>query len=97
MPPRLKGRERTEVTPLVTHHSDHRAARDIVIGRAERMLSYRILLCRIVSFRIVSYRIVSYLILSYLTLLYLILSYISLYYIILYSFSLVCVVTKLVS
>ena len=48
-----------KVTPLVTRHSDHRAARDIVIGRAERMLSYRILLCRIVSYRIVSYRIVS--------------------------------------
>ena len=51
-----------KVTPLVTRHSDHRAARDIVVGRAERMLSYmlsyRILLCRIVSYRIVSYRIV---------------------------------------
>ena len=53
-----------KVTPLVTHHSDHRAARDIVIGRAERMLSYmlsyRILLCRIVSYRIVSYCLVLY-------------------------------------
>ena len=54
-----------KVTPLVTHHSDHRAARDIVIGRAERMLSYRILLCRIVSYRIVSYCVVLYRVLLY--------------------------------
>ena len=67
MPPRLclsalearRAESALKVSPLVTHHSDHRAARDIVIGRAERMLSYRILLCRIVSYRIVLSRVVS--------------------------------------
>ena len=44
-----------KVTPLVTHHSDHRAARDIVVGRAERMLSYRIVLSRVVSCPVVFY------------------------------------------